>query len=269
MATEEKVGKEKEEEIVGEENQAEPEDDMFFGEEDKPGEDLADAEDLLSDEQITETDSGEEQEEKGVGDKEVKNLLDDDEDLPSESEAVEEIAEVAEAGSESTDESEDSVAEEEEPEETTLEDSSSDEMEELPPLEEGELGESEEATASGAKDAGDAVEELTGEGSAPDAESALPDPPLVQAPAAQAAVSQEAGTELLLHFHHEVRVEVARTHLSGEEITKITNGSIIVLDKVAGEPVEIVLDDKVIAQGEVVLINKDKLGVRIIGIVHN
>ena len=57
--------------------------------------------------------------------------------------------------------------------------------------------------------------------------------------------------------------------MSGEEITKITNGSIIVLDKVAGEPVEIVLDDKVIAQGEVVLINKDKLGVRIIGIVHN
>ena len=268
MATEEKVGEEKEEEIVGEENQAEPEDDMFFGEEDKPGEDLADAEDLLSDEQISETDSGEEQEEEGVGDEDVKDLLDDDEDLPSESEAVEETSEVVEAGG-SKDESEDSVADEEEPEEATVEDSSSDEREELPPLEEGELDESEEATASGAEDAGDAVEELTGEGSAPDAESALPDPPLDQTPTTQAAASQGAGTELLLHFHHEVRVEVARTHLSGEEITKITNGSIIVLDKVAGEPVEIVLDDKVIAQGEVVLINKDKLGVRIIGIVHN
>ena len=129
------MSEEKEEEIVGEENQAEPEDDMFFGEEDKPGEDLADAEDLLSDEQITETDSGEEQKEEGVGDEEVKDLLDDDEDIPSESEAVEETAEVAEAGSEDTDESEDSFAEEEEPEEATVEDSSSDETEELPPLE--------------------------------------------------------------------------------------------------------------------------------------
>ena len=263
------MGEEKEEEIVGEENQSEPEDDMFFGEEDKPGEDLTDAEDLLSDEQITETDSGEEQEEEGVGDEDVKNLLDDDEDLPVESLAVEETPEVSEAGSESTDESEDSIAEEEELEEATVEDSSSDETEELPSLEEVELGESDEATAYGAEDAGGAVEELTGKGSAPDAESALPDPSLVQAPAAQAAESQEAGTELLLHFHHEVRVEVARTHLSGEEITKITNGSIIVLDKVAGEPVAIVFDDKVIAQGEVVLINKDQLGIRIIGIVHN
>lgn len=83
-----------------------------------------------------------------------------------------------------------------------------------------------------------------------------------------ATASLAGGTEMLLNFHHEVRVEVARTRLSGEEITQITNGSIIEFDKTAGEPVDLVLDGKPIAQGEVVLINNEKLGIRIIGIVQ-
>jgi len=85
---------------------------------------------------------------------------------------------------------------------------------------------------------------------------------------AEATAPAGAASDMLLHFQHEVRVEVARTRLTGKEITQITSGSIIELDKAAGEPVELVLDDRTIAQGEVVMINKDKLGVRIIGIVQ-
>ena len=74
--------------------------------------------------------------------------------------------------------------------------------------------------------------------------------------------------DMLLNFHHEAVVEIARTQLTGEEITQITYGSIIKLDKVAGEPVNLVIDDKTIAHGEVIQINDDKLGIRIIGIVQ-
>jgi len=82
------------------------------------------------------------------------------------------------------------------------------------------------------------------------------------------ALVTQAGPERLLNFQHEVVVEVARTKLTGEEITQITYGSIIELDKVAGEPVNLVLENKVIAHGEMVLINEDKLGIRIIGIMQ-
>ena len=74
--------------------------------------------------------------------------------------------------------------------------------------------------------------------------------------------------DMLLKFHHEAVVEIARTQLTGEEITQITYGSIIELDKVAGEPVNLVLDGKTIALGEVIQINNDKLGIRIVGIVQ-
>ena len=76
------------------------------------------------------------------------------------------------------------------------------------------------------------------------------------------------GSDMLLNFIHEVVVEMARTCLTGEEITQITYGSIIELDKVAGEPVNLVLDGKTIAFGEVIQINNEKLGIRIVGVVQ-
>ena len=77
------------------------------------------------------------------------------------------------------------------------------------------------------------------------------------------------GSKMLLSLHHEAVVEIARTTLTGEEITQITYGSIIELDKAAGEPVDLVIDGKTIARGEIVQINNDKLGIRIVGIVQD
>ena len=69
------------------------------------------------------------------------------------------------------------------------------------------------------------------------------------------------GSKMLLSLHHEAVVEIARTTLTGEEITQITYGSIIELEKAAGEPVELVIEGKTIARGEIVQINNDKLGI--------
>jgi flagellar motor switch protein FliN/FliY len=83
---------------------------------------------------------------------------------------------------------------------------------------------------------------------------------------AQVTGEMSVGTELLMNVHHEATVEIARTRLTGEEITQLTHGSVIELDKAAGEPVDIVLNGKLVAHGEVVVINREKLGVRVIGI---
>lgn len=81
-----------------------------------------------------------------------------------------------------------------------------------------------------------------------------------------AVTTQGLGTELLLGMMHSLTVEVGRARLSGSDITEITYGSVIELDKAAGEPVDLVLNGKVVAVGEVVKINQDKLGIRIIGV---
>ena len=52
------------------------------------------------------------------------------------------------------------------------------------------------------------------------------------------------GSKMLLSLHHEAVVEIARTTLTGEEITQITYGSIIELDKAVGEPVDLVVEGK-------------------------
>ena len=84
-----------------------------------------------------------------------------------------------------------------------------------------------------------------------------------------AVAADSLGSKMLLSLHHEAVVEVARTKLTGEEITQITYGSIIELDKTAGEPVDLVIEGKTIARGEIVQINNDKLGIRIVGIVQD
>ena len=68
---------------------------------------------------------------------------------------------------------------------------------------------------------------------------------------------------LLLTLPHQLTVEIGKASLKGEDITHLTYGSIIELDKKVGEPVDIILGTKLIAKGEVVQINDEQLGVRI------
>ncbi|NQU65713.1 MAG: FliM/FliN family flagellar motor switch protein, partial [SAR324 cluster bacterium] len=58
-------------------------------------------------------------------------------------------------------------------------------------------------------------------------------------------------------------VEIGKANLKGEDITSLTYGSVIELDRKKGDPVDIILGNKIIAHGEVVQINEEQLGVRI------
>lgn len=67
---------------------------------------------------------------------------------------------------------------------------------------------------------------------------------------------------LLMDIPLNVTVELGRTKKSIREILELSPGSIIELDKLAGEPVDILVNNKMIAQGEVVVIDEN-FGVRI------
>ncbi len=59
-----------------------------------------------------------------------------------------------------------------------------------------------------------------------------------------------------------ISVELGRTKSSIREVMEMTQGSIVELDKIAGEQVEVYVNEKLIAKGEVIVI-EDKFGVRI------
>ncbi|MFS8630890.1 MAG: flagellar motor switch phosphatase FliY, partial [Bacillales bacterium] len=71
---------------------------------------------------------------------------------------------------------------------------------------------------------------------------------------------------LLLDIPLQITVELGRTKQKLEEILELTPGSIIELDKLAGEPVDVFVNSKLIAKGEVVVIDEN-FGVRITDIV--
>ena len=72
----------------------------------------------------------------------------------------------------------------------------------------------------------------------------------------------DAHIGLILAVPLQVTVELGRTRKSIKEILELTNGSIVELDKLAGEPVEIHVNGKYLAKGEVVVIDEN-FGVRI------
>ena len=71
---------------------------------------------------------------------------------------------------------------------------------------------------------------------------------------------------LVMDVKLELTVELGRTILPIKNVLELTKGSIIELDKVAGEPVELYANGKLIAKGEVVVI-EDNFGLRITSIV--
>lgn len=74
--------------------------------------------------------------------------------------------------------------------------------------------------------------------------------------------TESQNLDLLLDIPLQVTVELGRTKRSVQEILEMSSGSIIELDKLAGEPVDILVNNRLIANGEVVVIDEN-FGVRI------
>ena len=86
------------------------------------------------------------------------------------------------------------------------------------------------------------------------------------------AKTEKAGGEssrrldMLLDVPLEVNVELGRTRMTIQDLLTLGPGSVIELDKVAGEALDILVNGRLVARGEAVVVN-DKFGVRITDIV--
>lgn len=72
--------------------------------------------------------------------------------------------------------------------------------------------------------------------------------------------------DLLLDVPLDVTIELGRARMTIQDLLALSPGSVIELDKIAGEPLDIVVNDRLIARGEAVVVN-DKFGIRITDII--
>ena len=79
-------------------------------------------------------------------------------------------------------------------------------------------------------------------------------------------VVQPENIDLLMDVPLEVTVELGRTHKSIKDILDFTPGTIIELNKLAGEPIDVLVNGKYVAKGEVVVI-EDSFGIRVTEII--
>ena len=72
--------------------------------------------------------------------------------------------------------------------------------------------------------------------------------------------------EFLLDIPLSVSVELGKTNLTIGELLKLSQGSVVEMDKLTDEPLEIFVNNKLMAQGEVVVVN-EKFGIRLTNII--
>lgn len=90
-------------------------------------------------------------------------------------------------------------------------------------------------------------------------------PPLP--PFGSSAPEESHGLDILMDVPLDISVELGRTNLVVKEVVDLGVGSIVEIDKAAGEPVDILVNGRLVARGEVVVI-EDNFGVRITEILN-
>lgn len=78
--------------------------------------------------------------------------------------------------------------------------------------------------------------------------------------------TKDRNLKMILDIPLRVTVELGRTKMPVSELLNLGQGSVIELNKLAGEPMEVLVNDKLIARGEAVVVN-EKFGVRLTDII--
>lgn len=121
--------------------------------------------------------------------------------------------------------------------------------------------------------------------SGPEQETQQPEaPPAPQAPVAQPPATQTAPAEfgelppgttggggqlnldLIMDVRLDLTLEVGRTRITVRNLLDLTQGSVVELDKLAGEPLDVLVNGTLVAHGEVVMVN-EKFGIRLLDVV--
>jgi len=86
------------------------------------------------------------------------------------------------------------------------------------------------------------------------------------APKGAESGKRERNLDLILDIPLRVTVELGRTKMVVSDLLNLGQGSVIELSKLAGEPMEVLVNDKLVARGEAVVVN-EKFGVRLTDII--
>ena len=78
--------------------------------------------------------------------------------------------------------------------------------------------------------------------------------------------SGQINSDFLQNIPVTISVEVGRTSLKIRDLMRLTQGSVVELDRIAGEPLDLLVNDTLVAQGEIVLVN-ERYGVRLTSVI--
>jgi len=84
----------------------------------------------------------------------------------------------------------------------------------------------------------------------------------------QGEEAQPSNLAAVLDLPLRVSVELGRARILVQDLLKLQKGSVIELSRLAGEPLEVLVNDRVLARGEVVVVN-EKLGLRLTDVVSH
>jgi flagellar motor switch protein FliN len=79
-------------------------------------------------------------------------------------------------------------------------------------------------------------------------------------------VPQVKNLDFILDIPLQLTVELGRTKLLVKDVLQLNQGSVVELTKLAGEPLDVFVNSKLVARGEAVVVN-DKFGIRLLDIV--
>jgi flagellar motor switch protein FliN len=86
------------------------------------------------------------------------------------------------------------------------------------------------------------------------------------APAQTSPAKTQANLDMLMDVPLKISVELGRTKMPLRQTLELVQGSVIELDRLAGDPVDVFVNDRLLAKGEVVVVD-DKFAVRITEII--
>lgn len=100
-----------------------------------------------------------------------------------------------------------------------------------------------------------AFEKLAAEASAPPADASAP-----------AGAAVEVNLEVILDVPVTLSMEVGRTRIPIRNLLQLNQGSVVELERAAGEPLDVYVNGTLVAHGEVVVVN-DKFGIRLTDVI--
>jgi flagellar motor switch protein FliN/FliY len=134
---------------------------------------------------------------------------------------------------------------------------------------EEETGAPKDAADDGMADWAEALKEQKGPGDSADSTAGgvlTGDAPRPFSSSGDASDAPMRDINMVLDIPVQLSVELGRTKVSIKHILQLGQGSVVELDALAGEPMDVLVNGYLIAQGEVVVVN-DKFGIRLTDVV--